>query len=281
MNKKQICKCTTTGFGTPETLYGISDGNGFYLLENGKIGREKDTELCNANNLFTSHFHKSAMPIVVPSATRNVPPEIRQVLETKYKDFIHFFQIKEQAIHLLQQMDLIETSIMSTKRDIEKATGVLSPEEFVQVFRENLSDEMKYDLDHQTCRSYLSDEDGKWEIWQPYNDSILIQRHVWIDKYIGNSSYDFLYREYDGCLQINTNHSKDYQKIIDRYRKKLNCSDEFKLSESLLIGDKESLYFNEWYTIPIGKQPLTKELAIELAEDFDLNLEKEDEYELD
>lgn len=280
MNKKQICKCEIKYYNETQTLYGISNGEGFFLLEDGRIGREQGCNLEGQNNLtFNSSYHQNSMPIVIPSATRNVPPEIRTILEDKYADFIKFFKVRNEMIASMKALSGIESSLYSTKKEIDKAQNRLSPKEFVDAFKDNLSSEMKYDLEHQTQRGYCNDNDGKWEIkFENFNSiNIKISRSIWIDKYIGEDKYDFTYREYDGCLMINNRDTSDYLKIINKYHKELNCPDNITFSECLYVGDKDSLSYYEYYRIPIDRnKPLTLELAKELANNFDGYLLEED-----
>ena len=305
--KKQIYKCSLY-YASNESYYGISNGEGFFLLENGLVARDKNSE--NSSNpdstfFYRSYYKDSSMPCITAVATRNVPLEIRSVLESKYSDFIEFFKTRNALYETMAALEGIEKSLQNTKTDIDKASGILSKEEFVEAFIQNLSGDMQYDLKHQTEKDTSGDTAGLWNIFViPGSCSSLhIVRKLQVAKHVNEDDYDFLRHGYNDTLFIETDGSKDYQALLDKYCQKLDCSKvNNDLAEKLLVtGDthlvdsdtgisfyqglhidsrNDSLIYIENYQMFFGEKPLTAELASDLAYVFDDNLSLEDELEL-
>lgn len=306
--KKQIYKCSLY-YAPDKSYYGISNGEGFFLLENGLIARDKTVENSNdpdSTFFYRSNYHDSGMPCVTAATTRNVPPEIRSVLENKYSDFVEFFKTRNALRETMAALEEIEKSLQNTKTDIDKASGILSKEEFVEAFIQNLSGDMQYDLKHQIEKDASGEIAGLWNIAvTPGHYGLLrIVRKLQVAKHVNEGDYDFLRHGYNGALSIETGGSKDYQTLLDKYCQKLDCSkvNTGSVEKLLVTGDmrlpegsdtgisfyqdlyidsrNNSLVYMENYQMFFGEKPLTAELAADLAYAFDDNLSLEDELEL-
>ena len=138
--------------------------------------------------------------------------------------------------------------------DIAKAKGHLTTSEFLDEFKNNLSSEVKMEMEK---RDYSV---------SVYNNHVIeIYRNKDIQKYFRESS--FTYEEYDGCIMMDTDaeKSEEYQGYIKKYRKPLSVKS--KPREWLSLGDKDWLSYNCEYNIKI-ESILTKEYAKKLAKDF-------------
>lgn len=87
-----------------------------------------------------------------------------------------------------------------------------------------------------------------------------LEQEAEIGKYLNESSYDFLYTEYDGCLMIecNFNESKDFKNILNKHiyflPKNLKI-DGCTISEydDAQIGDKNILFVSHYFEIKFKK----------------------------
>ena len=133
----------------------------------------------------------------------------------------------------------------------------LSKSDFTAVLMENLPDDIKHkmklggwDFDSPTAISYSSKD-------------LYISREEILDKYIG-TTYSFVYRDGYGNIRMRDECEKYkyYQSLLKSCRKELPIKAEF--TETLSIGDKESLIYSACYHIPLDKD-LTPDYAKKIA----------------
>lgn len=284
MNKGQIVKIKLSDNGSEKPSYQgygicINPEKNWYVLENGNLlfnkGTSPDyakylnsTSLLQVKNVLSGHDTRRPYDNVEVSATRNVPEGIRTSLTEMGKGVVFLFNEAKKYVSFMEQF---EQNYNKQKENIEKQVanirenrGVLTKKEFAEEFISNLSPSVKEALKHGECRGY-GGPDGYWRVDLYVN--LQIHRSVWIDKYIGDSQYDFTRREYDGCLMIDEP-TKEYKRILAKYRKELPVKDKLH-EEYLTIGDKESLEYEAMYLIKIDQtKPLTKAYAKELADKF-------------
>lgn len=253
--RKQICKVTNNYSDKP--IYGISLGNGLFLLETGKVGKTNEYE---SKHLYTSIYSDNSFTRIEANATRNVPEDIRILLEEGLVNLEKILKIRDNINKEMQEINKFEDKLKVLPTKIINAKGEMTPNEFKEEFLKNLS----IDLSYQIKESYTRDFYGEvyWDV-ECSNKRLSISRDYCIDKYIGER-YSFTYREYDGCLMI-SEEDEQYRKILKQIRKELNCN--MKIDDFLSIGDKETLNYTGYYEIPL-KKTLTKEYAKELANEF-------------
>lgn len=293
MNKGQIVKIKyndNNEKSIPWSGYGIciDPNTNLYVLENGNLLHDKSIcpDYMNGYQKRFEYNFRRPFDTVEISATRNVPENIRIALTSMGKEVVYLIQERKRYDAFMEEhnkkYDEHKTNIQSSLKTIRSERGILTKDEFIEEFIKQLSPAVQRALKDGECRAY-NGWDGKWNV-RLYSN-IQIERSVWIDKYIGNS-YDFTYREYDGCLMIDKE-TKQYKQIMEKYHKELPVKDKPN-EEYLTIGDKESLEYHENYIIPIDKsRPHTKAYAKELADKF-CGVKKErkqelqkDEYEIE
>lgn len=206
------------------------------------------------------------------AATRNVPVPIRENmlqmeketsnLLTKALKFVQIYDSFNKEYK--QSINSMNTSI----ENIRENMGLLTEEEFVEEFKNNLSSKMKRAIElTSSVRDMWGNKAGEWEFEAAGDFAIQIRRDIWLDKYINPKEYDFVYREYDDTLFIDNENTKQYKDIISKYHKELPTS--CKLNEHLFLGDKNSLNYEAYYSIEYDKsKPKTKEYAKKLADSF-------------
>lgn len=181
-------------------------------------------------------------------------PKILRVLKNAVSAQERYEKI-EAKIKALQSERYEALKIVGNiSEDIAKAKGHLTTSEFIDEFKNNLSSEVKMEMEK---RDYSV---------SVYNNHVIeIYRNKDIQKYFRESS--FTYEEYDGCIMMDTDaeKSKEYQGYIKKYRKPLSVKS--KPREWLSLGDKDWLSYNCEYNIKI-EPILTKEYAKKLAKDF-------------
>lgn len=240
MNKKQIVKASVTyyGFSAPQQMYGVMIDDNRVLLENGQMGD------LSAN--------------VQVSATRNVPPEVRAVLEEAYSKVIEMDKLNKQILALDEKYHQLKREIgEGVPEDIRRAKGLLTRKEFTDEFFSRLPSALQDAI--KSC---------KYSVYLDYDEeNVKITREVPIQKWYRTEN-EICYQEYDGEMFIadNAENTKTYQDYIRRYSvllPKVEC----KAYECLFFGDKSTLTYGCSYNVPITK-PLTKEHAKELADKF-------------
>ena len=271
MNKKQIVKVQIGN----QTGYGICLDEHSLLLENGKVltnesGRWGQGFPQRNNGMLQVHPYPVNAEVKF-SNTRNVPPEIRSIMEEGYQAFTTAKTLNKQIGTLLTQMETCTKTLGRLAVKVDSARGLLQPQAFAEVFKKSLTGRVKQEVAyHETRRMgyhnctnvFMTDfsyRDGKPYMMRFYID-------VDIEKYFREAS--FIYEEYDGTIFLCDGAEKDanYKRYIKQYSCRL--STHVKCEESLTVGgDKDFLGYVCSYEIPI-KKPLTKEYAKELARMF-------------
>lgn len=273
MNKKQVMKVTYTDTG--RSIYGIALDSDRVLLENSNVAYLSDNKTHTlqryANKTFAvmqSAWDKS----VEITATRNVPTEVRTLLEQGMSDFLEAEKLNEQLKLIQQQLsDKLEFVQQVMPVDVTTARGILLPEEFIEVFQSNLSASVKNELNNleQICVGYFNDPcPYRFEIYGGNdNKTLLIEREVFIEKYY-RCENEMCCEEYDGTMSMRheAKHTNLYQRYIKEYSEPLPVKG-VDFHERLGFGDKSTLMYMCSYTIPLTKD-LTEEYAKQLAKDF-------------
>lgn len=295
MYKKQICKVSFKSRynnGNDYNGYGICIGDNSLLLENNNILKEiqegnykgqyklKNSLFTNINGIYTKNRYGDLVNNVKISATRNVPEDIREVMENAGTSAIKMLQMEEKFNRIkdeyTEKIKAELENVTNMPEKIRASKGTLSKQEFIDCFTKNLSSKVKYAMENSVQRGY-SGEDGNWEI-NIYSNNLTLRREVWIDKWATPS---FTYLEYDDTRQISSDAEKnpEYQSYMRKYSKHLPVKE--KIEEYLSLGDKNSLEYYGEYTIKLNpKCELTKEYAAEIANKF-CGVEKEKEEEIE
>lgn len=202
--------------------------------------------------------YMSEIGLVSKSRFQNVSyaenPKVLRVLKNAVSAQERYEKIEEKIKALQAERYEALKIVGNISEDIAKAKGHLTTSEFIDEFKNNLSSEVKMEMEK---RDYSV---------SVYNNHVIeIYRNKDIQKYFRESS--FTYEEYDGCIMMDTDaeESEEYQGYIRKYRKPLSVKS--KPREWLSLGDKDWLSYNCEYNIKI-EPILTKEYAKKLAKDF-------------
>lgn len=272
MSKKQIVKITypENRCYTTYTGYGIDCGNGEYLTDRGDVIDVERYRLSDLAILKDINMSKSSSSLSFPikdfiiKNTRNVPSEIRSILESAMTNYLTYTKYMSEIKELEKKARefLINKEILQEK--IFAAKGLLTSNQFLQEFRDSLSATVQYELDNGTSNQGYYQKEGSWKlkINSLRNPMLLIERDVLIEKYFRKST--FTYEEYDGeiFLTENAEKTKAYQNYLRKFRKELSLTG-CELKDNLSAGG--SLWYHGEYEIPLPKE-LTKESAKALAE---------------
>lgn len=311
MNKRQIYKVhyKQQWGGKESTCYGICIDNEHLLLEDMTLLLAEKNQISRPiiqnNGYYSSiaaHLDKSQymflslqeMSIKAPNATdalsevdvnatRNVPGKIREALEGAYESVSKMLKMEEKLnkllIEYLEERGKLNDQVIDVPEICRASRGTITQEEFAEVFKENLSDEVRYACDHSAVKGY-NGMAGNYNISMVAGGQVLhISREVDIEKW-ATPSYSFL--EYDDTRQLDRNlDSKAYDADLKKYSRPLPVKAQ--IHESLNLGDKNYLSYYGGYNIQLksGKE-LTAEYAKELAEKFcgiDRTLESDEEEE--
>ncbi len=202
--------------------------------------------------------YMSEIGLVPKSRFQNVSyvenPKVLRVLKNAVSAQERYEKIEEKINALKAERYEALKIVGNISEDIAKAKGHLTTSEFIDEFKNNLSSEVKMEMEK---RDYSV---------SVYNNHVIeIYRNKDIQKYFREST--FTYEEYDGCIMMDTDaeESEEYQGYIRKYRKPLSVKS--KPREWLSLGDKDWLSYNCEYNIKI-EPILTKEYAKKLAKDF-------------
>lgn len=202
--------------------------------------------------------YMSEIGLVSKSRFQNVSyvenPKVLRVLKNAVSAQERYEKIEEKINALKAERYEALKIVGNISEDIAKAKGHLTTSEFIDEFKNNLSSEVKMEMEK---RDYSV---------SVYNNHVIeIYRNKDIQKYFREST--FTYEEYDGCIMMDTDaeESEEYQGYIRKYRKPLSVKS--KPREWLSLGDKDWLSYNCEYNIKI-EPILTKEYAKKLAKDF-------------
>ncbi len=289
MNKKQICKISYDDFfgRTANNIYGICLYGNVFLLETGKLidiaTKRLDTQPIMKDDNILENIKQTldssradiirlndrwtSLKSVTVNNTRNVPGKIRETLEETYDIVSRMIKIqnkfKEIENDYIEEMCKLNKLTRGMPEKIRAERGTLSKDEFVKVFYDSLSDEVKYAMNNSKVRGY-NGLDGEYAV-EMYSQNIEINREVWIDKW---ASPSYSYMEYDDTTHIDRDQDpKAYDRDLKKYSRPLPVKD--KIKEYLSLGDKKSLEYHGSYTIAVDpKKELTKEYAIQLADKF-------------
>lgn len=195
---------------------------------------------------------------------RNLSEDIRNEFVDIAKNYERRYQIESELSKLQKEMREIDHKRMDICKHFISSTANLSilPKEiskkdFTSVVTENLPSDIKeemrkngWNFDNPTAIEYSSKD-------------LYVSREAVIDKYIG-TSYSFVYRDGYGDIRMRSECVKDrhYQSLLKNCRNELPIKAKF--TDTLSIGDKDTLIYSACYHIPLEKD-LTPEYAKKIA----------------
>ena len=279
MNKKQICKVNyeVKPYGKEpqaHTQYGICVGDNAYLMEDGYVMDVKNLRVTSTHNLeffdnsnFSGSFRVESSSV---SATRNVPPDIRERMEEAYTAFTNAMQAKQKFEKLKamykKEMSGYQETLKAFPTEIKHCRGILNAQEFLNAFMEALPEYVKAAMQAKPKVNYWGNKTGDYTMELRGNE---IQIDTWIDivKYFRESS--FTYEEYDGTIMMtdDAEETPEYKRYLEKYRHTLPVNANLSYEYLSVGNDKDYLCYHAGYEIEI-KKPMTKEYAGELADKF-------------
>lgn len=226
----------------------------------GVILNESDV-MTEKGNIWRMGTRKYSNTTVEVSATRNVNPDVRKILTEMYDLHYQIIKLEHQRDNLNRMITETRASLSKTPDKIIKAYGLLTYNEFIDEFYNNLSSYMKSQM-----KAFGYKMDAPCGIGY-HSSNINIGREESIQKYCRKAS--FVYEEYDGtihmCSKKECSQDPSYNSIFARYSHKLPT--KYNMEETLSLGDKDWLIYSAMYSIEVTK-PRTKEYAKELAIKF-------------
>lgn len=284
MNKKQICKVNyeVKPYGKEpqaHTQYGICVGDNTYLMEDGYVMDVKTLRVTSTHNLelfgnsnFSGSFRVESSSV---SATRNVPPDIRERMEEAYTAFTNAMQAKQKFEKLKamyeKEMSGYQETLKAFPTEIKHCRGILNAQEFLNAFMEALPEYVKAAMQAKPKVNYWGTKSGDYSV-KTYGDNvrgsrIYIDTRVDIQKYFRESSFTF--EEYDGTIMMtdDAEETPEYQQYIRKYSHPLPVKQDLTYEQLSVGNDKDFLCYEAGYEIEI-KKPMTKKYAEELADKF-------------
>ena len=235
MNKKQICKINYSNNSLKESVdhesYGICLGDDKFLLENGSIIDTHGKRMSRKTAFKTGEYINDITDMTVPvipkdnrswydlatadaSATRNVPSEIREVMEKAYDavDKMIRMQAKYEKMQEMFLSDMMkQNSIVKEMPSVcRQVRGTLTKAEFAKAFYEALPQSIKNEIENSRQRDRDGSLEDGYEVRMYQN--IQIERIVLFDKYAWPS---YSYLEYDDTRMIIDNPEKDPNYVRD------------------------------------------------------------------
>lgn len=227
---KTIVRIYTSG---GDTFYGIVKGENV-IYQDGCVTR-----------LFNTAYEK-----IRPNK------EQRNALEAVYKNEELKEKIQTKMDFLREELKELNNKNTVLNSDVSKSFGLVTNNEFVEIFEKHLPDWLKKDMKEKdyAIRSYNVNT---------FN-SITIEREYYIEKWHDSC---MVYREYDDTAHLDTSSpeaAKLAKRYIERYTKPLRVGT--KINSYLVLGDKRWLTLIEEYLLPVKER--TEAEAVRLAEEF-------------
>ena len=234
MAKKQIKKVTINYYMNPVEEIGIELPNGDYLISSGeKVQKEKIKE----------------------AKQTRLKPEVKAVFLEMYDVMVTKMKLEKTRDQVMDDLRSCNLTLRKMPDKLQNAKGYLDNKEFTNLFHDSLSDKVKREI-----------RDYDYVFTPPFGRSMKIQisRDVDIQKWYRGALVE---QEYDGTYFIADGAEKmsEYKAYIRKYSRPLSVTG--KLNEDLGLGDKNWLYYNACYEIPVTKE-MTKDYAKELARKF-------------
>lgn len=275
MKAKQIVKVRFNN----EEMYGVCLGENKLLLENGRVILDVNDPFIYKPFLdYTSYgypigvmetiLHEGFARGLKISNTRNVPSEIRSVLEKACGAYNHAVEIMNKINPLLKQLGQERKVVADIPADIRDGGGFLLPHEFEYMFLCSLTGEVGRrvrECEEQCVGYYNAPEPFEASVFHS-DTHLYLQRTVLIDRNFRNGS--FIYKGDDGNVHLKPNAQKDpdYQWYLKQHSSPLPVKN-YEYTETLNVGGNGFFTYCLSYDIPLTK-PLTEHYAQELAKAF-------------